>query len=321
MGTLWRQISLTALTCRRHGWVVVGLSLLGGAVSLLGLAGGRWWGFDLCTHFQAQYFGFQALCLLVLLGMGRFRGALLALGFLFVPVWHLAPYYVCRASAPAVGQPLRVLSFNVLSDNTRYADTLHWVQATDPDIAFFAEITPLWEAGLAPLKATMPYCIKQAEINNFGFAVFSKFPILGHSLVPSRAIGVAMVQMTVEIDGRQLVFVGVHPPSPISASYAQGRDAALKDLATRLRQEPLPVIVAGDFNATPWSHGMQPLAEAGLRDTMLGRGFSATWRRTLPILAVPIDQILLGGPIGTQARWTGPELGSDHRAVVAELRW
>lgn len=304
-----------------HWRSVVLLSLLGGVASLLGLAGGRWWGFDLCANFQAQYFVFQLLCLYGLVSVRRFRWALLPTLLLGIPGWHLAPYYLPNSDGPPLRQPLRVLSFNVLFSNTRYTDTVRWVQATNPDIAFFPEITPLWEHGLAPLKATMPHCLIQAQQHNFGFAVFSKYPIVDHAMVPSALVGVAMVQLTLEIDGRRLVFVGVHPPSPLSASYSHGRDAVFQELAKRLRDETRPVIVAGDFNATPWSHAMRPLRVAGLRDTMLGRGFSATWQRAIPLVAIPIDLILIGGPLRSHVRRTGPNLGSDHRPVVADLSW
>jgi endonuclease/exonuclease/phosphatase (EEP) superfamily protein YafD len=321
MGTLGRKSRRAALAQLRSGRAVVWLSLLGGVVSLLGFAGGRWWGFDLCSHFQAQYFGFQLLGLLGLLALRRFRSAMLPALFLLVPGWHLAPYYAPHADARRLTQPLRVLSFNVLSSNTRYADTVRWVQATDPDIAFLPEITQPWEAGLAPLKATMPHCLIQPQRHNFGFAVFSKYPIVEQSLIPSAVLGVAMIQLTLQIDGRRLIFVGVHPPSPLSADYSRGRDAAFVELARRLRNESAPVVVAGDFNTTPWSQAMAPLTRIGLRDTMLGRGFSATWQRTIPLLAIPIDQILIGGALRTHARWTGPYLGSDHRPVVADLQW
>ncbi len=319
MGTWWRQQSWTGI--QRGWWAGVALSILGGGVSLLGLAGGRWWVFDLCNHIQAQYFVFQALCLLGLFVMRRFRWALLPAAFLLVPAWRLAPYYLPHSDATPQARPLRVLSFNVLNNNKRYADTVSWVQATDPDIAFFPEVNPSWEAGLAPLTATMPHNIMYPQTDNFGFALFSKYPIVGHDLIPSAILGVAMVQVTLDINGRSLLFVGVHPASPLSSSFAHGRDAALKDLAERLRHEPLPAIVAGDFNATPWSQAMTPLFEAGLHDTCWGRGFSATWRRDFPPCAVPIDHILTGGRIATRQRWTGPNLGSDHRAVVADLLW
>ena len=308
-----------ALICRWR--TVVLLSLLGGGVSLFGLGGARWWIFDLCNHFQAQYFGFQVLCLLGLFVLRRFRWALLPAVFLILPCWNLAPYYLPHKDAPLLSRPLRVLSFNVLLTNTRYADTLHWVQQTHPDIAFFPEVTHSWELGLDPLKTTMPHSIIYADTHNFGFALFSKYPIVEHVLVPSRFHGITMVQVTLDVDGRQVLFFGMHPPSPLSADLSEARDDAFKELAKQLHGETRPVIVVGDFNATPWSHAVEPLHKAGLRDSMLGRGLSATWRRNFPLVAIPIDQILLRGPIGTEARWTGPDLGSDHWPVVGDLRW
>ena len=316
----WRE------KCRavgQHGHrTVLSLSILGGSVSVLGWVGGIGWGGDLCNHFQAQYFVFQVLCVGGLLALRRWRWALLPMVLLVMPALGLAPYYRTPVSeSPLPQQPLRVLSFNVLSSNTHYAETLRWVQQTDPDIAYFPEVSPGWAAGLEPLKTRMPFSIVQPRTDNFGFAVFSKHPIIEQVLIPSALLEVAVMQLTLEIAGRQVVFVGVHPMAPLCPSYAQDRDTILQQLAARLGHESRPLIVAGDFNATPWSHAMTPLFELGLRDTMLGRGFSATWQRDIPIFAIPIDHILIGGQVRICDRWTGPDLGSDHRPVVADLLW
>jgi endonuclease/exonuclease/phosphatase (EEP) superfamily protein YafD len=130
-----------------------------------------------------------------------------------------------------------------------------------------------------------------------------------------------MVRVVVQISGRRVVCYGVHPLPPMSPAYAADRDELFRQLAERVRREAGPVIVAGDFNATPWSHGMRPLVAAGLRDTQLGHGFSATWQRRIPIFAIPIDHVLVAGDLTAAARWTGPDLGSDHRPIVAELRF
>ncbi len=309
----------------RRGGIFVGLlqagCVLGGVVSVAGLAG-RWsWVLDVGSHFQAQYFGFQLLCAVAFLLLKQWRWALVAGVLLGIPAFKLAPYYVPQPAAVAAGtQPLRVLSFNVLSSNTRHAETLAWVRQTDPDLAFFPEVTAAWKAGLEPLRATLPYHIALPQEDNFGLAVFSKHPILEQEFIPSRLVPVVMLRLVVAVAGRRLVFFGLHPFPPMSPAIAADRDAVLRDLAARVRRETDPVIVAGDLNATPWSHPMQALAAAGLRDTQLGRGFSATWQRRNPIFAIPIDHLWLGGKITATARWTGPDLGSDHWPIVADLR-
>jgi endonuclease/exonuclease/phosphatase (EEP) superfamily protein YafD len=309
----------------RLGGMVAGLlqagCVTGGAVSVVGLLGAWSWVFDVGSHFQAQYFGFQLLCGVPFLLLKQWRWALVAGVFLSLPAFKLVPYYVPQPTASAGTQPLRVLSFNVLSSNTRHADTLAWVRQTDPDLALFPEVTAAWEAALEPLRATMPYRTVHPQEDNFGLAVFSKHPILEQEFIASRLVPVVMVRIVLAVAGRRVVFFGVHPLPPMSPAIAADRDAVLRELADRVRRESGPVIVAGDFNATPWSFAMRPLIAAGLRDTQLGRGFSATWQRGNPIFAIPIDHLLLGGNVTATARWTGPDLGSDHRPVVAELRF
>ncbi len=295
--------------------------VLGGAVSVAGLGGGLSWVLDLGSHFQAQYFGFQLLCVAGFLLLKQFRWALLAAGFLCLPTFKLAPYYLAQPAPTGRTERLRVVSFNVLSSNPHHAEAVAWVRQTCPDLAYFPEVTAAWAADLEPLKATLPHCLVFPREDNFGWALFSKYPILEHELVASRFLEVAMVRVVVEIAGRRVVFCGVHPLLPGSPAFAADRDAVLQQVAELARRETGPVIVAGDFNATPWSHAMRPLVAAGLRDTQLGRGFSATWQRNIPIFAIPIDHILLGGAIAATARWTGPELGSDHHPIVADLRF
>ena len=295
--------------------------VVGGLVSLAGLFGRASWVFDIGSHFQAQYFGFQLLCAAVFLLMGRFRWALLAGLFLITPSWQLVPYYLPPADLTGRDQPLRVMSFNVLSSNTQQAETVAWVRRVDPDLAFFPEVSPTWEAGLEPLKATMPHALTHPQDDNFGWALYSKHPIIEYEMFSSKMVEVPMVRVVVEIGNQRIVFYGVHPLPPMSPGCAENRDSVFQKLARRVGQETEPTIVAGDLNATPWSHSMKPLFAAGLRDSQLGRGFSATWQRTIPIFAIPIDHILLKGPLDVTARWTGPYLGSDHRPIVAELRY
>jgi endonuclease/exonuclease/phosphatase (EEP) superfamily protein YafD len=296
--------------------------VMGGAVALVGLAGGISWVVDLGSHFQAQYFVSQLACTILFLLAKRVRWALVAMAFLCVPLLKLAPYYLVKPPpAETLAAGLRVVSFNVLSSNDRHAETLAWIRQTDPDLVYFPEVTRSWEVGLEPLKATLPHALSHPQEDNFGWALFSKYPIREHEFIASRFVEVAMVRVVIEIAGRRVVCYGVHPLPPMSGAFAADRDQLFQQLAKRVRQETGPVIVAGDFNATPWSHSMRPLAAAGLRDTQLGHGFSATWQRRIPILAIPIDLLLVAGDLAATARWTGPDLGSDHRPIIGDLQF
>ena len=76
----------------------------------------------------------------------------------------------------------------------------------------------------------------------------------------------------------------------------------------------------GDMNATPWSPVLRHFMEQnGLRDSALGYGVHPTWfSRWLP-LGIPIDQILHSDGITVLDRRVGPDVGSDHFAVTADI--
>jgi endonuclease/exonuclease/phosphatase family metal-dependent hydrolase len=48
--------------------------------------------------------------------------------------------------------------------------------------------------------------------------------------------------------------------------------------------------------------------------------WTPTWRTTTPF-AIPIDHALCTPPLAIQSREIGPDLGSDHRPQVLEIRW
>ncbi|MCF7675766.1 MAG: endonuclease/exonuclease/phosphatase family protein [Akkermansiaceae bacterium] len=307
---------------RGAGWArLLVLAVLGaGGASLAGFVDGGWWLLELCRPFQMQYLGVLGLCLIGLVGLRRWAWAALAGVLLLAPGSRMVPYYR-GGNEPAGGMiPFRVLSFNVLSRNQRRAEVVDWVRETDPDLAFFPEVTPEWAAALEKLRATMPYQVLEPREGNFGFALFSKHPFLAEREVPSGLLDVATVRVELDIGGRKVVLIGAHPLPPLSGAMARDRDQVLLELADEVRQEPGPVVLAGDLNATPWCHAMKPVYAAGLRDSRWGRGVRATWRWRNPFFAIPIDHVLIKGAVAVENCQTGPDLGSDHRPVVVDLR-
>jgi endonuclease/exonuclease/phosphatase (EEP) superfamily protein YafD len=61
------------------------------------------------------------------------------------------------------------------------------------------------------------------------------------------------------------------------------------------------------------------MEQNGLRDSALGFGLHPTWlSRWLP-LGIPIDQILHSDAIAVLDRRVGPDVGSDHFPVTADI--
>jgi endonuclease/exonuclease/phosphatase (EEP) superfamily protein YafD len=127
----------------------------------------------------------------------------------------------------------------------------------------------------------------------------------------------------VAVGGATLVVAGVHPssPSPTEPGDTRRRNRELDHIAEIAGDAERPVIVAGDFNTTPWSPYFQDLlAGAGLRNAAEGHGYIGTWPAPFWPALIPIDHVLLKGPLAATAVRRGPAIGSDHYPIIADLR-
>jgi endonuclease/exonuclease/phosphatase family metal-dependent hydrolase len=82
-----------------------------------------------------------------------------------------------------------------------------------------------------------------------------------------------------------------------------------------------PDLVLGDLNATADHRQLQALAEEGLRDVaeVAGEGWQPTWPAHLVPLA-RLDHVLVGPRLTALSSRTREVAGSDHAAVLAEVR-
>jgi len=108
----------------------------------------------------------------------------------------------------------------------------------------------------------------------------------------------------------------VHPMPPISPVYAKIRDASLRMEMQRLARQNTSGILMGDFNDTPWSAGIRSLEPTLSRAS----GMQPTWPNVYGLLSLlPLDHILVTRHWRVQAYALGPNVGSDHRPVIATL--
>lgn len=109
-------------------------------------------------------------------------------------------------------------------------------------------------------------------------------------------------------------------------SYREGalrRAQQARLIRRQIERESHPVIVVGDFNSTPHQWAYRHIAQ-GLQSAATWRiaGWTATFPAQRPL--VRIDHVLAGPAWQiTEARVPSPTRPpiSDHRAVVAQLRW
>ena len=117
--------------------------------------------------------------------------------------------------------------------------------------------------------------------------------------------------------------IGVHAPWPRPKDNQQAQTALL---ASRLDQfDRNSLIVAGDFNSTPWSFSLRRQdAWFGLKRrtralfTFPVRTYSK-YKLTSPFPLLPLDQIYAGTDWKTVRVTRGARVGSDHLPTIAVL--
>ena len=121
-------------------------------------------------------------------------------------------------------------------------------------------------------------------------------------------------------EARKLHILVTHPYPPVSGNTARLRNEQLAALGERVRALNGRTILAGDFNAAPYSpHFRDLLGAASLRDAARGFGLRGTWPAQLPGLRIRIDHVLATESVVAIDHRIGPDVGSDHLSVVVDL--
>jgi len=300
--------------------IVAAVSLL---PSWLGLAGSWHWRLDLFAHFRWQYLFLGAF--IIPWALWRRHRALLAFAVLTTLlngalIAQLAWQPALRAATPADDFALRLLSLNVLTSNPHKQRVIDLVTESGADVVVLTEVDVDWATALEALAAQYPYRIVHPRPDNFGVALLSRMPLEEPTLMRIGDTPMPSVMARVRHQGRSLLVVGTHPPPPLSARHAVVRDRQLNALGELVVQRGEPVVVLGDFNATPWSAPMRALTAGRLGFRSLDAPWTPTWMVRTPF-AIPIDHVLCTAPLVIVSRNVGPDVGSDHRPVQVELRW
>lgn len=309
---------------RRIGVVeLVLLTLAAGslAATLLALVAPLFWGFELLAHFRVQYVAAQLLLFVAIALLRRPRWcAALVVGMVVnaVPLGLYAPRLGVAKAAAAGGQALTVMAVNVEWRNKEVAPLLEIVRRELPDVVVAVEITPEWQERLRPLEALYPYRLAAPRADAFGLALYSRLP-----LGAAQAID---LETTAAIDAEILTpagpfrLLGVHLRPPTRPGWLAERNRQLAALEALRAAHAGPLVVVGDFNATPYSPYMSAwLRATGLRTTLAGRGFGLSWPTFLPVLGIPIDHCAVSEEFTVIEHRRLEAFGSDHYPILARL--
>jgi len=240
--------------------------------------------------------------------LGRRRTASLAGGIaLGLAVWTVAANVSVHAAAQS-GR-YRGLLWNVENGSRGWERVAKHVQRHDPDVAAFIELGANPVTREAALAGALPGRQLFWWSDGLGLAVRgriidARYLSLGHG---SQA-GLAHV----ELDGRLLTVVVVHPRSTPTEPRAEVFAALERELGT-LRGEPL--LVMGDFNTPSDSVFFDPLRrDLSSAFETAGTGYAASWPMPLPVLA--IDQVWTNDSVRVRSCHLAGSSASDHRLVA-----
>ena len=288
---------------------------------------------ELLSHFQMQYFMGTIALTLVTLCIRKSRFALAAIFFCAVLSAQIFSWYSVRLSTTNETANYKVVSANVWVHNTNPEQVLKFVRKEQPNLAVFMEVNEKMGKQLETLEDILPYSSNQLTPYRLGTVIYSKEPLADVQLQKFNTRSAVNMSARVEIMGKALSLVAIHPFPPIRPELFTDRNQAFAAVSDYIRSQSDPVILAGDFNTTMWSPYYRQLArETGLKNSRDGFGILPTWPAKLSYLRlpwlnaitklfqIPVDHCLASASLKVVGMHTGPDLGSDHLPIVVDFQ-
>jgi len=272
---------------------------------LSGMEGSLPWLVDLAAHWQGLYL----LLLLIGVLIASIKDSRFIAFLLLTPI----PWLTASEAAPegvSGTDTITVASANVNFQNPDISSLMVWLTETNPDVVVLQEVTHQHAQQLQQLS-DYPFHQVNPDNSPFGIAVLSKLPFLGVTVNwnwRGSSLKIPTLEVITQWSNQPIRIIAFHPMPPLSAEHHHSRN---KKLAELVEENPLPTIIAGDFNATPWSSALTQLSYK--RAT----GLNSTW--PFQYLGIPVDQVLVSNHWAVQNSQTGPDIDSDHLPTLTRL--
>ncbi|MFD0915832.1 endonuclease/exonuclease/phosphatase family protein [Pseudahrensia aquimaris] len=223
-------------------------------------------------------------------------------------------------SAQAEGDELTLVQFNMYFLNSQTDAVEKALKQFSSDFIVLQEVTETTEPALVRLRSSHPFQLSCRFGAIGSVAIASRHPFVETTMKKCiRAYGLASARFSVA--GREVTVGSYHSywPWPIS------QHKQIDTLEENLRQMRAPILLAGDFNAAPWSHAVKRIE--ALTGTKAAAGLLSTWSPSLgnwrwpDFMGLTIDNALHSDDFSLQERFTGMWAGSDHLPVISRFRW
>lgn len=217
---------------------------------------------------------------------------------------------------------LKLIQFNVWHSNRTPEKSLAWILAQDADVVVIEEGGGDARPIVTALRDSYPFasCERGTRCETW---IFSRKKMIARGGAPLEGPYLSAAWATLADAKGPFTVMGVHYTWPVPAGPQQAQSRKLVKLASRFDRNSL--ILAGDFNSTPWSFTLKRQDEAlGLQRWTLALPswpagkFSRVVAAPAPLL--PIDHVYAGRDWRAVTVEPGPAVGSDHRPIVVRLR-
>lgn len=269
--------------------------------------------------------------LLPIVALCRQWRPMVRLGLLaLLAVFWFGPFFQPAADRePSDGQVLTVVTFNLHANaNGELDDVEAWLRETDADIVVLQEIPSKYEwDGMVALNDLYP----EQQPFHISSMIMSRFPFeLNDDFV-------GFARASVDVEGQEVIVYPVHlrdpfPPRNARFGITEGplrflltydevpRNEQIDWLLEEVTAQTLPYIVAGDLNMSQHSIIYSSLAVEmtdAFRET--GVGLGATWPTNPLGPVLRLDYVWVSDDFYVLHADRGPDLGSDHLPVIAEI--
>lgn len=290
-------------------------------VNVLPLGARLFWMLELTTHFRVQYV-LVTVAVLALAALRRRWGLVAVLAVAgAISVAPVLPYVPRSLGAEAVAVPgaaLKVLTVNVSYRQFKERRLLEIVREANPDIVVVQELTPHADRVLADLDTAFPYVRKFPADRQYGIGLWSRYELESGGTI---ALGrLPAIEARVRGPSGTFTVIGVHLSAPMTPRRAAARNQQLTELAARAAAVQGPLIVAGDFNTTPYSpYFADWLEKAGMTDSRRGRTVSTSWPTMLRWAGIPIDHVTVNNGFTILSHQRLPNFESDHYGALVAV--
>lgn len=289
-----------------------------GAIGLALLLAVGWFGavhpaFDSVAHFRI-HIAFVAVIVLVMAIALKLRT--LAATLLLTIVVSLALTY---PSLPGLAPDGGRASFTVAQQNLLYLNVLpeqaaRTLGASGADILLLQEVSERNAAIVDGLATAYPHRTICRFRKFRGVAILSKAPFATEPACLDRG---GLTSVGIVIGGRTVTFASLHTYWP----WPYPQWTTIRSIETELRALPQPLVLAGDFNAAPWSALVGKIARDTRTQVVPGLRFTFNLR---PLQGgdhrfggLPLDHVLHSDGLQPTGIELLPHVGSDHLGSLA----